>query len=108
MVFVPCGCLKPLTTSVANSGIGEEVIVVVGDQRIGKQHPERMLWGRAENVIAQGATTPIRNPRRVVKKGFEVVKTALENGSSATDTRRGRLERRASGHETELTLSRSR
>ena len=44
MVFLPDGCFEPLATCIADSDVGKEVIVVVGDQGVCEELPKRMVW----------------------------------------------------------------
>jgi hypothetical protein len=67
MVFLPNSRLKPLPASVGNCDIREEVVVVVGYERVGQKEPERMFRGASKDIVAESAATTIGSKGRVVE-----------------------------------------
>lgn len=52
MIFVPHSSLEPLTAGVADSDVGKDEIVTVGDEAVGKEPPKWVAFGRAEDIVA--------------------------------------------------------
>ena len=66
VIGLPNSSLKPLAASIADSDIRKEVVVVVRDKRIGKEDPEWMARDGGKNIVAEGSTTTVRGPHRIV------------------------------------------
>ena len=79
MIRLPNGRLKPLAASVTDGNVRKEVVVIIANQRIGKEDPERVVRNRAKDVVAEGAATTVGSPRGIVKERSEVSETALWN-----------------------------
>jgi hypothetical protein len=69
VVLVPDGGLKPLPACVADGDVGEVIVVVVPDQGVREEFPERVFWLGAENVVTQSSSAAISGPSWVVEKG---------------------------------------
>src|SRR5271155_4225837 len=67
VVGLPNCCFKPLTTCIAYCDIWEEVVVVVGYQRVCQEPPERVIRYGTKNVVTQSAMASICGPRRIVQ-----------------------------------------
>jgi hypothetical protein len=80
VVFLPDGRLEPLPACIADGYVGEEIVVVVGDQGGGEELPEGVVGYCAEDVVAESAAPAVGGPCRVVEKGREVLETALKSG----------------------------
>lgn len=78
MIFIPHYRLKTLATGVADSDLRRDEVTAVGDEAIGQKLPERVAFGRAKDIIAQGAPAAVRSPRWIVEEGGEIGGTALE------------------------------
>lgn len=67
MVFLPNGSLEPLATGVADCDVGEDIIVVVGNERFCQKFVEWVTGTRAEDVVGERSSSSVCCPKGVIE-----------------------------------------
>jgi hypothetical protein len=79
VIRFPHGGLKPLSAGVTDGDIGEDIVIIIGNERLGEELEEGMIGRAAEDVVAESPVAAVCGEGWVVEKGFKVSETALQN-----------------------------